>query len=89
MNGELDNLSDLLAGTKDLLAEGGRIGIISFHSLEDGLVKHGFREQAKQGYLEVLTKSPIRAGLEEKKVNPRCRSAKLRVARRTGLEIGN
>ncbi len=80
VNGELENLSNLLAGAKDLLAEKGKIGVISFHSLEDRLVKQSFRQQVKEGYLKVLTKSPIRAGEEERRANPRCRSAKFRVA---------
>ena len=80
VNAELENLKDLLEGAKDVLAEGGRIGVISFHSLEDGLVKHSFRRQAKDGYLKILTKSPIRPGTEEKALNPRCRSAKFRAA---------
>ncbi len=80
VNGELDNLSNLLAGAKDILSEGGGIGIISFHSLEDGLVKHSFRRQAKEGYLKVLTKSLIRPGETERQSNRRSRSAKFRVA---------
>ncbi len=80
VNGELENLSNLLAGAKDLLAEKGKIGVISFHSLEDRLVKQSFRQQVKEGYLKVLTKSPIRAGEEERRANPRCRSAKFRAA---------
>lgn len=80
VNGELENLENLLAGAKDVLAEGGRIGVISFHSLEDGLVKHTFRRQAKEGYLKILTKSPVRPGTEEREVNRRSRSAKFRAA---------
>ena len=82
VNGELDNLSNLLAGAKDVLSEGGRIGVISFHSLEDRLVKHSFRSQAKEGYLRVLTKSPIRPGESERGTNRRSRSAKFRAAER-------
>ena len=78
VNGELENLSNLLAGAKDILAEGGRMGVISFQSLEDRLVKHSFRRGAKEGYWKVLTKSPIRPGEAERKANPRCRSAKFR-----------
>ncbi len=87
VNGELENLDNLLAGAKDILTEGGRIGVISFHSLEDGLVKHSFRKQAKEGYLKVLTKSPIRPGAEEKQRNARCRSAKFRVAQREAVGL--
>ena len=80
VNDEIENLSNLLAGTKDILAEGGRMGVISFQSLEDGLVKHSFRRGAKEGYLKVLTKSPIRPGEAERRANPRSRSAKFRAA---------
>ena len=82
VNRELENLETLLANAKDLLAIGGRIGIISFHSLEDRIVKHTFRQLARDGHFEVLTKSPIRPSQQEKQDNPRSRSAKFRVARR-------
>lgn len=81
VNRELENLEALVSGAKDILAHGGRMGIISFHSLEDRIVKHGFRQLAKDGYMEVLTRSPVRPSEEEKKSNPRSRSAKFRVAR--------
>ena len=84
VNHELDNLRKLLDGAEELLAEGGRIGIISFHSLEDRIVKHAFRQQGRDGVLKVLTKSPIRPGEQERKENPRSRSAKLRAAQRLG-----
>lgn len=84
VNGELENLKALLTGAKDILAHGGRIGVISFHSLEDRIVKHSFRRQAKEGFLEVLTPSPIRPSRQERSSNPRSRSAKFRVARYLG-----
>jgi 16S rRNA (cytosine1402-N4)-methyltransferase len=56
--------------------------IISFHSLEDRIVKDAFREGAKQGYYELLTKKPVTASEEEVDRNPRSRSAKLRAAQR-------
>ena len=86
VNRELENLEALVAGAKDILADGGRIGIISFHSLEDRIVKHGFRQLAKDGYMEVLTAKPIRPSEQEKKDNPRSRSAKFRVARYLGKD---
>lgn len=84
VNQELENLRRLLAGAQELLGEGGRIGIISFHSLEDRLVKHSFRQQAKEGVLRLLSKSPVRPTEQERRENPRSRSAKFRVAERVG-----
>lgn len=79
VNGELDQLRALLDAVPDLLADGGVVAVISFHSHEDRMVKHTFRNDVR---LEVLTKRPILAGDEEQAANPRSRSAKLRVARR-------
>ena len=65
-----------------LLRTGGRVGVISFHSLEDRLVKRFFAEQRQAGYeaeLRILTKKPI-AGSHDDAYNPRARSAKLRAA---------
>ena len=80
VNSELDSLQKGLSEGLDMLVKGGRMAVVSFHSLEDRLVKQSFRRQAKEGYLKVLTKSPIQPGEEEKRANPRCRSAKFRVA---------
>lgn len=79
VNDELGEVQRLLAAVPALLRDGGRVAIISFHSLEDRLVKHAFREAAA---LEILTKKPLEPGDEESARNPRARSAKLRVARR-------
>ncbi len=75
VNEELSSLENFLAVSPNWLAPGGRIGIISFHSLEDRMVKHTWREN--EG-LKVLTKKPIIAQESEVKLNPRARSAKLR-----------
>jgi 16S rRNA (cytosine1402-N4)-methyltransferase len=79
VNGELDSLELALGGLPDLLAVDGRIVIISFHSLEDRLVKEAFRGDPR---LAPLTKKPVRPTEEEIARNPRSRSAKLRAARR-------
>jgi len=79
VNGELESLERALARLPDCLAPGGRLAIISFHSLEDRLVKHAFRSDDR---LEVLTRRPVRPTDEETSSNPRSRSAKLRVAER-------
>jgi 16S rRNA (cytosine1402-N4)-methyltransferase len=75
VNEELSSLEKFLAVSPNWLAANGRIGIISFHSLEDRLVKHTWRENEA---LKVITKKPIIAQDAEIKLNPRARSAKLR-----------
>ncbi len=79
VNGELDILTRTLAAAPDWLRPGGRAVVISFHSLEDRIVKHAFRQDERWN---VLTKRPLRPGQQEMAVNPRSRSAKLRVAER-------
>ena len=82
VNRELDDLRALLEAAPQLLKPGGRLVIISFHSLEDRIVKDAFRDGAKQGYYRLLTKKPVTAGEDEIDRNPRARSAKLRAAER-------
>lgn len=79
VNQELKSLEKLIELAPTWLKPGGKIGIISFHSLEDRIVKHHFRDSE---LLEVITKKPITAGSQEQRENPRSRSAKLRFARR-------
>ena len=79
VNDELGSLERFLRQAPDRLLPGGRIVIISFHSLEDRIVKAAFRDTPG---LEVLTRKPIEAGQTEQQENPRARSAKLRAARR-------
>jgi len=83
VNHELDDLKALLEGAPRVLKPGGRLVVISFHSLEDRIVKDAMREGAKQGVYTLLTKKPLIATEEEIDRNPRSRSAKLRAAERT------
>lgn len=80
VNREFENIENVLPQIVEVLNAGGRVAIISFHSLEDRIIKYFFRDMAKEGKLEILTKKPIVAGEEEERENPRSRSAKLRVA---------
>jgi 16S rRNA (cytosine1402-N4)-methyltransferase len=94
-NDELKNLEEVLPVALSLLKKGGRLAVVSFHSLEDRIVKNFFREEAKdcvcpstlpvcqcdhKAKLKIITKKIIIPGEEEEKNNPRSRSAKLRVA---------
>jgi 16S rRNA (cytosine1402-N4)-methyltransferase len=98
VNGELNNLDIFLRHAPDMLVPAGRIGVISYHSLEDRIVKRFFREEAAtvipSGHklvpdtpripkLKIITKDPVTPCEDECMINPRARSAKLRVAERT------
>jgi 16S rRNA (cytosine1402-N4)-methyltransferase len=80
VNRELDDLKALLEAAPRVLKPGGRLVVISFHSLEDRIVKDATREGAKQGWYRLLTKKPVTASKEEIERNPRSRSAKMRAA---------
>jgi 16S rRNA (cytosine1402-N4)-methyltransferase len=82
VNRELDELKELLEAAPGLVKPGGRVVVISFHSLEDRIAKDAFRDGAKAGVYKVLTKKPVTATNEEIYRNPRSRSAKLRAAQR-------
>jgi 16S rRNA (cytosine1402-N4)-methyltransferase len=97
VNHELENLSKTLRETMEVLAAGGRIVVISYHSLEDRIVKNFFQEEAadkiRSGHklvpdaprvpkLRIITKKPVTASDDERRSNPRSRSAKMRVAER-------
>ena len=97
MNGELDGLYEAVLGLTRRLKKGGRIAILTFHSLEDRIVKNAFRYLetdcicpkelpvcvcGKKKEIEVITKKPITASPKETVINSRSRSAKLRVAER-------
>ena len=82
VNRELEDLGALLEAAPGVLRKEGRLVMISFHSLEDRMVKDALREGARQGTWEVLTRKPVTADEEEIAGNPRSRSAKMRAARR-------
>ncbi len=97
VNNELENLEQMLGDAVDLLVSGGRIVVISYHSLEDRIVKHFFKEQSqpilsetqfvqqeiiREPLLRILTKKPVEATEEEIRHNSRARSAKLRAVER-------
>lgn len=82
VNGELENLKKFLESFDKYLGSGARCAVISFHSLEDRLVKRAFKEKSAGGSLKIVTKKPVRATREEILGNPRSRSAKLRVLER-------
>jgi 16S rRNA (cytosine1402-N4)-methyltransferase len=98
VNDELQNLADALPQAVELLAPGGRLAVISFHSLEDRIVKRFFQAEARdcicpphtpictcghQARVQLITSHPLVASQEEQQHNPRSRSAKLRVIERT------
>ncbi|HEX9371439.1 MAG TPA: 16S rRNA (cytosine(1402)-N(4))-methyltransferase RsmH [Roseiflexaceae bacterium] len=87
VNRELESLEMALPQAVELLAPGGRLAVIAFHSLEDRIVKLFFRAEsgyggAGRGRLQIITKKPIEASEEENRTNSRSRSAKLRIAER-------
>lgn len=84
VNQELEGLGEFLAALADRLPSRARLAVISFHSLEDRIVKHAFAELAAgpEPRLEILTRKPVPPPAEEVERNPRSRSAKLRAARR-------
>jgi 16S rRNA (cytosine1402-N4)-methyltransferase len=82
VNRELEDLKALLDAAPKALRKEGRLTVISFHSLEDRIVKDALREGAREGTWDVLTRKPVTADEEEIAGNPRSRSAKMRAARR-------
>jgi len=79
VNDELENVKRILPDAVSILESEGRLAVISFHSLEDRIVKNFFSNEAKKGTLKILTKKPITASRDELSKNTRSRSAKLRV----------
>ena len=84
VNRELDEIKALMEAAPKLLKPSGRLAVISFHSLEDRIVKDSLREGAQKGIWTVLTKKPVVAEEDEIDRNPRARSAKLRAAEKAG-----
>ncbi len=84
VNSELERIRRALPAAQELLLPGGRLGVIAFHSLEDRIVKHQFREAADTGDYLLVNRKPIVATDEEKRANPAARTAKLRVIERAG-----
>jgi len=82
VNRELDDLKVLLEAAPRILKPGGRVVVISFHSLEDRIVKDAFRDGVRRGDFRLLTKKPVTSSEAESDRNPRARSAKLRAAER-------
>jgi 16S rRNA (cytosine1402-N4)-methyltransferase len=82
VNRELDDLRALLQAAPQAMKSGGRLVVISFHSLEDRIVKESLREGARHGLWQLLTKKPVFASDQEMASNPRSRSARLRAAER-------
>jgi 16S rRNA (cytosine1402-N4)-methyltransferase len=88
VNRELEEIEALLKAAPGLLKPGGRLVLISFHSLEDRPVKDALREGAAKGVWEILTRKPVTASETEMERNPRARSAKLRAGERLGRGPG-
>jgi len=83
VNDEMENLKSGLEQAVEIVAPGGRVVVISFHSVEDRIVKYFFREKREQGTLRILTEKPVTADEVEISFNNRSRSAKLRAALKT------
>lgn len=85
VNKEMDELKKGLASAVNMLASGGRLCVISYHSLEDRIVKNFIRDGAREGVFKILTKKPVTPVYEEIRRNPSSRSAKLRGAEKIGV----
>ena len=84
VNRELESLATFLKRVPEVLGAGGRFVVISFHSLEDRLVKQAFQAWNREGSFRLLTRKVVRPGAEEVQSNPRSRSARLRAAEKVG-----
>jgi 16S rRNA (cytosine1402-N4)-methyltransferase len=82
VNGEVQEIADGLSSAVQVLRRGGRLSVISYHSIEDRIAKHFIRDGAREGLVRVITKKPVTPGPDEVRRNPSSRSAKLRGAER-------
>ncbi len=82
VNRELEELTVAVEKGVELLDKGGRFCILSYHSLEDRIVKHAFRKLAREGLFHIITKKPLVPDRQEQRINPSSRSAKLRAGER-------
>lgn len=82
VNKELDELSMVIDAAAGLLKKGGRFCVLSYHSLEDRIVKNAFKRLVKEGMFNIITKKPLQPSIKERVLNPSSRSARLRVAER-------
>ncbi len=87
VNQELAEIEKALKIIPEILARGGRAAFISFHSLEDRLIKNWSRDLSRKGILKILTKKPVTPSAEELKINPKSRSAKLRAVEKTAQNL--
>ena len=79
VNDEIENLKEGLPKAYEVLESGGRIAVISFHSLEDGIVKKTFKDFERKNMGKIITEKPIESTKDETSKNSRAKSAKLRV----------
>jgi 16S rRNA (cytosine1402-N4)-methyltransferase len=84
VNDELGELKQFLATAPECLSEGGRVVVVSYHSLEDRLVKQSWKQRAETKKFKLITKKPLVPSEDEVQENPRARSAKMRVLERVG-----
>jgi len=87
VNGELESAETGINNAIGCLKPGGRVCVVSFHSLEDRLVKNIFRDKKRQGEIDLVTRKPVCPGQEEIRKNPRARSSKMRVAEKKYVGI--